>query len=181
MPTPKPRIVALGQPKYIDAEYLDQFKEDFDFSVLEAYDRQTTLKLLPRYIAQHGPIDGFIIRMGTPPYEPFDRELLAFLAPGCKIIASASAGYDEFDVDWMTQQGIHFCNTIDAVAESTADMAIHLILSVLRNTSNAENNVRNGFWRAGLVPCADPSGKNLGIVGLGSIGKVGRHYTAGQH
>lgn len=94
------------------------------------------------------------------------------MAANCKIIASASAGYNEFDVDWMSSQGMYFCNTVDAVAEATADMAIFLILASLRNTSVAEKSARTGKWRGGCVPARDPSGLVLGIVGMGSIGKV---------
>lgn len=170
----KRRVVALGATKYIGDEYLSSFKEKFNFSVLEAYDREQTKKLLPEDIEKNGPIDAFIIRMGTPPYEPFDQDLLGALMPHCKIITSASAGYNEFAVDWMTSEGITFCNTVDAVAEATADMALFLVLAVLRNTSQAERSARAGTWRSlpGLIPAKDPSGLTLGIIGMGAIGKV---------
>ena len=109
--------------------------------------------------------------MGTIPYEPFDEDLLSGLGSDCKVIASASAGYNEFDVDWMTSAGIYFCNTVDAVSEATADMAMFLILAAVRNTTIAEKQARGGKWKAGLTPSQDPVGKKLGIVGLGSIGK----------
>ena len=109
--------------------------------------------------------------MGTIRYEPFDEELLGALSPDCKLIVSASAGYNEFDVDWMTAAGIWFCNTVDAVSEATADMAMFLILATVRNTSNAERQARAGEWKAGLTPSRDPVGKVLGLVGMGAIGK----------
>ncbi|KAI3556445.1 hypothetical protein CABS01_03780 [Colletotrichum abscissum] len=169
----KPRVVALGTPKYVGDDYLADFKTEFDYSVLEATDRKETIAMLPEEIEKNGPIDAFIIRMGTPPYEPFDKGLLSALAPNCKIITSASAGYNEFDVEWMASEGIWFCNTVDAVAEATADMALFLTLAVLRNTSNAEKSAKAGTWRAvpGLVPGRDPSGLTMGIVGMGAIGK----------
>ncbi len=71
----------------------------------------------------------------------------------------------------MTSAGIWFCNTLDSVSEATADMAIFLILAVLRNTSLAEKQARSGQWKTGLTPSQDPVGKTLGIVGLGAIGK----------
>ena len=169
----RPRVVSLGDPKFIGQDYLDEFQKEFDFDILDATDRKETQEKLPKLIAEHGPIDAFIVRMGTPPYEPFDEHLLKALVPHCKIITSASAGYNEFDVDWMTRSGIWFCNTIDAVAEATADMALFLILAVLRNTTVAEKQARNGIWKQGIVPSRDPTGLTLGIVGLGSIGKVG--------
>ncbi|EXJ88785.1 hypothetical protein A1O3_01849 [Capronia epimyces CBS 606.96] len=170
----KPLVVALGNPKYVGQEFLDEFKKDFDFEILEATNRKETKELLPQLIAKSGPIDAFLIRMGTPPYEPFDEDLLGALVPHCKIITSASAGFNEFDVDWMTRNNIWFCNTVDAVAEATADMALFLILAVLRDTTRAERGARDGSWKQGLVPSRDPTGLTLGIVGMGSIGK----YTA---
>ncbi|KAL3481447.1 putative 2-hydroxyacid dehydrogenase [Aspergillus californicus] len=168
----KPRVVSLGNPNHIPPNYLSKFTQDFTFSVLPATNRAETKALLPKDIAENGPIHAFIIRMGTPPYEPFDADLLSALTPHCRIIVSASAGYNEFDVNWMTSQGVWFCNTVDAVAEATADMAFFLTMAVLRNTSLAERRVREGLWRsAELVPARDPSGLTLGIVGLGAIGK----------
>lgn len=174
----KPRVVSLGKPLYVGDDYLAEFSKEFDFSVLDAYNHAETLAKLPESIKKDGPIDAFIIRMGTPPYEPFDEEMMGLLAktsPKCQIVTSASAGYNEFPVEWLAEQGIWFTNTVDAVAEATADMALFLTLAVLRNTTNAEKSARAGNWRAtpGLVPARDPTGLTVGIVGLGAIGKVG--------
>jgi lactate dehydrogenase-like 2-hydroxyacid dehydrogenase len=134
-------------------------------------------------IVEFGPVDAFIIRMGTPPYEPFDEDLLGPLLPQCKIITSASAGFNEFPVDWMTSNGVWFCNTIDAVAEATADMAMFLILAVLRDTYRGEKGARGDTFKQGLVPSRDPTGLTLGVVGMGAIGKVSHnpHKTAQGH
>ena len=140
--------------------------------VLDAENREEALKKLPAMVQQHGAIDALIIRVGTAEFEPFDEALLRPLLPDCRIIASASAGYDEFDVAWMTRAGIWFCNTRDAVAEATADMAMFLTLAVLRDAYRAERGARSGTWkRGGIVPGRDPSGLTLGIVGMGTIGK----------
>jgi lactate dehydrogenase-like 2-hydroxyacid dehydrogenase len=104
-------------------------------------------------------------------YKPFDQDLLGSLEPHVKIIASAFAGFNDFDVNWMTSSGITFCNTVDAVSEATADMAMFLILAVLRNTSVAEKQARTGKWNTGLTPSQDSHGRTLGIVGMGWIGK----------
>lgn len=105
------------------------------------------------------------------PYKPFNEDLLQPLTPGCQIITSCWAGYNEYDVDWMTSQGMWFCNTVDAVAESTADMAMFLTIAVVRNTYVAERNVRRGLWSYGIAPTQDPAGMTLGIVGMGNIGR----------
>lgn len=171
----KPRVVCLGAPKFAGAEYLEAFGKQFDYEVLDASNRAETQQKLPALIKRGGPVDAFIIRMGTPPYEPFDEDLLRALAPDCRIITSASAGFNEFDIEWMSRSGIIFCNSVDAVAEATADMAMFLILAVLRNAFTAERSARAGKWRGQpgvLSPARDPTNMTLGIVGLGSIGKV---------
>lgn len=116
--------------------------------------------------------------MGTIPYEPFDEDLLSDIGPQCRIAVSASAGYNEFDIDWFTRAGIWFCNAVHAVSEATADMAIFLALAVVRNTTVAEKQARAGEWKTGLTPSGDPSGKVLGIVGLGGIGKYAAKKAA---
>lgn len=110
--------------------------------------------------------------MGTGPFEPFNAELFGPLLPDCKIIVSASAGYNEFPIEWMSENGIWFCNTLHAVSEPTADMAMFLTIAVIRDTSRAEKSARGGRWRSDHVPAADPAGLLLGIIGLGAIGKV---------
>jgi lactate dehydrogenase-like 2-hydroxyacid dehydrogenase len=172
--THKPHVVCLGTPQHAGADYISEFIRSFTFSILEACNRTEAVAKLPDLIASKGPVDAFIIRMGTPPYEPFDAEFLSLLGPTCRLVVSASAGYNEFPIDWLSENKILFCNSVDAVAEATADMAVWLLLSVLRNTSRAERSARAGTWRyvGGLIPARDPAGLTLGIVGLGAIGKV---------
>ncbi|KAF9765452.1 hypothetical protein IL306_002239 [Fusarium sp. DS 682] len=169
-PERKPRVVALGKPEFISDEYIEDFKKEFDYDVLDASNLQEALEKLPLMLEQHGPIDAFIIRMGRAPYRPFQR-IFELLTPHCKIISSAAAGYDDFNVDWLTQEGIWLSNSVDAVAEATADMALFLILAVVRDTYRGERSVREGNWRGPVVPSRDPSGMTLGIIGMGAIGK----------
>ncbi|GJN72541.1 2-hydroxyacid dehydrogenase [Purpureocillium lilacinum] len=168
----KPRLVVMGSREYAVDDYVADFEKDFEFTVLDAQNRQEALVKLPELVKKTGPFDALIIRVGTAEFEPFDEALLGPLVPGCRIIASASAGYNEFDVEWMTRQGIWFTNTRSAVAEATADMAVLLTLAVVRDAFRAERGARSGTWKAGIVPSRDPSGMTLGIVGMGSIGKL---------
>ena len=145
------------------------------YKILESENREEVQQDLPAKVAS-GPFDALVVRMGTHQYEPFDESLLGALVPGCQVIASASAGYNEFDVEWMTKNEIYFCNTKNAVSEPTADMVMFLILAVLKNTTKAEKSARASLWRDHLVPTRDPSGMSLGIIGMGSIGKVRCQY-----
>lgn len=132
-------------------------------------------------VKEEGPFDAIAILMGILHYEPFDMKLLGPLVPQCKILASASAGYNEFDVDWMTSAGITFCNSRNAVNEATADMAILMTLSILRDVQRMRSSIAAGTWRGGirlekgqtgLAPTRDPRGLKFAIIGMGAIGKV---------
>jgi lactate dehydrogenase-like 2-hydroxyacid dehydrogenase len=139
-------------------------------------DRKTTVKAVADKVASDGPFDALLILFGFTLYEPFDAELLKPLTPHLKVIGSASAGYNEFDVNWMTQNGIVFCNSRNAVNESTADMTMLMTLGILRDLQGRQKTLREGTWRGKingqLMPTRDPSGLILGLVGMGAIGKV---------
>ncbi|KAK7730826.1 hypothetical protein SLS57_001661 [Botryosphaeria dothidea] len=166
----KPRVLFLGAPKHTGGG-IEENQKHFDIDIVKASTRTELLAKLPAAVEAGGPYEAVVCRLGTQPFEPFDAELLSPLLPHLRIVVSAQIGYNDFDVDWMTSQGIWFCNTRHATGEATADMALFLILAVLRDTSRAEQNFRQGRWRQGLALSRDPAGLTLGIVGMGNIGK----------
>ncbi|KAF4961260.1 hypothetical protein FSARC_10242 [Fusarium sarcochroum] len=68
----KPRVVALGKPEFISDEYINDFRKDFDYEILDASNHQEAIEKLPLML-KHKPIDAFIVRMGRAPYRPFDK------------------------------------------------------------------------------------------------------------
>ncbi|MDF2794787.1 MAG: bifunctional glyoxylate/hydroxypyruvate reductase [Pseudomonas orientalis] len=102
-----------------------------------------------------------------------DRALLA-RAPRLKVIASVSAGYDNYDLDYLRERGIRLTNTPDAVTETTADTAFLLLMMAARRALELADLVRQGHWRekniADSLFGTDVHGKRLGIIGLGRIG-----------
>ena len=66
------------------------------------------------------------------------------------------------------------------MAEATAEMAVFLILAVLRDTYRRERGARDGTWKKDLVPSRVPTGLTLGIVGMGAIGNVSLHTVFGR-
>ncbi|KAL1642056.1 hypothetical protein SLS58_005644 [Diplodia intermedia] len=185
--TAKPKALCLRHPEWVGTDYLANFREKFELhvrayhacmermlthrKVIDVPDRKEWFRNIDQKVKQNGPFQAVIIRMGTHPYGNFDQDFFAPLLPHLECVASASAGYDEFSVDWMTSENIWFCNTIDAVSEATADMAVFLMLAAIRDTTRAEKAAREGRWRADHVPSRDPTGLKLGIVGMGAIGK----------
>lgn len=148
--------------------------------VVEPTTRAGTLAGIAAKVRVDGPYVGLIAPMNTELYEPIDEELLTPLLPHCKIIVSCSAGYNEFDVPFMSKNGVWFCNTRNAVSEPTADMTLLLILSVIRDAYRGEKHARSGAWRGTLPPTRDPTGLTLGIIGMGGIGKVCRQMPLFQ-
>lgn len=102
-----------------------------------------------------------------------DRTLLA-RAPRLKVIASVSAGYDNYDLEYLRKRGIRLTNTPDAVTETTADTAFLLLMMTARRALEMADLVRQGQWLEKNIPESmlgtDVHGKRLGIIGLGRIG-----------
>jgi lactate dehydrogenase-like 2-hydroxyacid dehydrogenase len=137
--------------------------------ILKPTTRIDTIANLKTKVSHSGPYDALMIHDLD---LIIDEEVLMPLLPGLKVVVSASAGYNEFDVNFMTANGIWFCNARHAVSEATADMAVFLILAVVRDTTRGEKQVRDGRWRGQITPTLDPNGLTLGIIGMGGIGKV---------
>ncbi|MDF3933900.1 2-hydroxyacid dehydrogenase, partial [Pseudomonas citronellolis] len=100
-----------------------------------------------------------------------DATLLA-RCPRLKVLCTVSAGFDHIDLDACSARDVRVCNTPRAVAAATADLAFGLLLAAARRIVEADLFVRGGGWRSDSSPLLgqDVHHKQLGILGLGSIG-----------
>jgi gluconate 2-dehydrogenase len=93
----------------------------------------------------------------------------------CKILANFGVGYNHIDVVAARAAGIQVSNTPGAVTDATADIAMTLILMTARRASAGEAMLRAGQW-TGWAPTQllgmHVSGKTLGVIGMGRIGKA---------
>lgn len=93
----------------------------------------------------------------------------------CRLIANYGAGVDHIDVLAAHRRGIAVTNTPGVMTEDTADMAMALILSVMRRLPEGQAAMQEGRWE-GWSPTAymghRVSGKTLGILGMGRIGQA---------
>jgi glyoxylate reductase len=92
-----------------------------------------------------------------------------------KIIADVAVGYDNIDVERARARGIVVTNTPDVLTEAVAEFTWGLVLSVTRRITEGDRLVRAGGWkRWGLdfMLGAELSGKQLGILGMGRIGRA---------
>jgi gluconate 2-dehydrogenase len=93
----------------------------------------------------------------------------------CKVLANFGVGYNHIDVAAARAAGLVVTNTPGAVTDATADIAMTLILSVCRRAGEGERLVRAGRW-AGWAPTQllgmHVTGKTVGVIGMGRIGKA---------
>lgn len=103
-----------------------------------------------------------------------DEEALS-KARNLKMIANCGVGYDNIDVHAATARGIKVSNTPDVVTNSTADLTFSLLMACARRIVEADRIVRAGEFGS-WIPFGflgtEVSGKILGIVGMGAIGKA---------
>ena len=103
-----------------------------------------------------------------------DEELLN-AAARLKIIAHFGVGYNNIDVKAATSRGILVSNTPGVLTDATAELAFALILAVSRRLVACDRITREGrfqYWAPMLFLGREVSGKTLGIIGLGKIGKA---------
>lgn len=96
-------------------------------------------------------------------------------APRAKILANFGVGYNHIDVEAAKAAGVMVTNTPGAVTDATADIALSLILMTARRLGEGERILRAGKWEGwGPVQMLGThvTGKRLGIIGFGRIGKA---------
>jgi len=127
-----------------------------------------------KLVAMSAGMEGIL----TAPGDPLTAQVIAGLDDSVRVIATFSVGYEHIDVDAAKARGISVTNTPGVLTESTAEIAMLLLLGAARRASEGEPLVRTGGWR-GWAPThllgVQVSGKRLGIVGMGRIGRAVAH------
>jgi lactate dehydrogenase-like 2-hydroxyacid dehydrogenase len=96
-------------------------------------------------------------------------------APRARLLANFGVGYNHIDVEAARAAGVAVTNTPGAVTDATADIALALILMTARRLGEGERILRAGNWQ-GWGPTqmlgTHVTGKSVGIIGMGRIGKA---------
>jgi glyoxylate reductase len=103
-----------------------------------------------------------------------DDEYLAAAGDQLRIVANYGVGVDNIDLEAARRRGVVVANTPDVLTRATAELAIALILSLLRRVAEGDRFVRSGTpWHFSLEFMLGNGleGKVLGIVGAGRIGR----------
>lgn len=95
--------------------------------------------------------------------------------PQLKVIANYGAGYNNIDIAAAGEANIPVTNTPDVSTDATADLTFGLILAIARRIVEGDKETRAGRFK-GWAPLyhlgVEVTGKTLGIIGMGNIGKA---------
>ena len=107
--------------------------------------------------------------------EHFDRAQFEWLPKSVKILAAFSVGIDWIDLDAAKDNGVVVTNTPDVLNDATAEVAILCMLGAARRASEGERMVRAAEWTSwspSFMVGTQVTGKTLGIVGMGRVGRI---------
>jgi len=135
---------------------------------LNATDKQLTGDEL---LARAEGCDGLLVT----PADKITADFVKKVPGSVKIIATFSVGFDHIDIAAAKARGLAVTNTPDVLTDATADIALLLMLGAARGAYWGERMVREANWGAWSPthPLGhDVSGKRLGILGMGRIGRA---------
>ena len=160
----KPKcVVALGLPN----DMIDTLGDAYDVAVWPESQPMPEAVLQDWLADAHGVLCALSTQLNAALLENASR---------LKVISTISVGVDHIDITAATQLGIPVGHTPGVLVDSTADLALGLMLAVTRRMAEADRWVRAGNWAQGwqsdLLLGTDLSQATIGIVGLGAIGRA---------
>ena len=122
-------------------------------------------------IAAHGTRIRAVLTNGTVGFTAAEIDAL----PVLELVCAMGAGHENIDAAAARARGIALANGAGTNDDCVADHAFGLLIAAVRGIVRLDQYTRAGGWRDGLAFPPNVSGKRLGIVGLGTIGrKIGR-------
>ncbi|MFI3215615.1 MAG: D-glycerate dehydrogenase [Methylococcales bacterium] len=107
--------------------------------------------------------------------DTFPAEVLNVEDKRCKILANFGVGYNHIDIPTAKANGLIVTNTPDVLTQSTADIAMTLLLMTARRGAEGDRLVRAKKW-TGWCPThmlsSNVTGATLGLIGFGRIGQA---------
>ena len=156
-------VVTRKMPAAVEAEIAERYDALFN---------RTDVALAPEQLVQVLQQADIVITTVTDKWHPgiFDTTAIR-----TKLLANVGVGVNHIALESARRAGIAVSNTPDVVTDDTADVAIGLMLMIMRRLGEGERHLRSGAW-GGLRPTfmlgRTLRGKTLGIVGYGRIGRA---------
>ena len=111
-------------------------------------------------------------------WDKFDENFFNKMKGKLKIIATFSVGYDHININSAKEKNIVITNTPDVLNDAVAEITIFLMLAACRKAYEGLNLVKSDNWKkvkidfVNFVMGQSMTGKTLGIIGLGRIGRI---------
>ncbi|EJT98010.1 glycerate-and formate-dehydrogenase [Dacryopinax primogenitus] len=172
-------VIVSGEIKRAKTEW-EELAKTHEVLFLGTKTRDELIIELPK-LAATGKYDAIAFMGGSPWQGAVNRELLgAFEGVGLRYINGQGAGYDHVDLDWVSHKlGAFYTNNPGAVSHPTATATTILILDCIRWTTQMEASTRRGDWKNNIGLSPDTRDVVVGIIGLGTIGKIVRDQIQG--
>jgi glyoxylate reductase len=113
--------------------------------------------------------------------DPVDRGLFE-AAPDLRVVSTYAVGTDNIDLATASERGIPVGHTPDVLTETSADLALALMLAAMRRIPEGDAEVRGGdwlTWEPARLLGHDLHRATVGIVGLGRIGQAVKRRVEG--
>ncbi len=104
-----------------------------------------------------------------------DADVLGAEPLKAKLCGNFGVGFNNIDTEAAKARGIAVTNTPGVLTDATADLAMTLLLAVARRAGEGERHLRNGAWtgwRPTHMMGTQVTGKTLGLIGFGRIGRA---------
>ncbi len=148
----------ITAPAYFDCDAIKEFKK-FSIVTLKQYSPEELLKYIPDYHILAIRVDTIV-----------NKQLLD-AATNLKVIATATTGINHIDVEYAKNKGIEVISLQGANTIATAEHTLALLLTLIRKIPAAHASLLRGEWNRAAYIGTELSGKKLGIVGFGRIGR----------
>ncbi len=145
-----PSAVDIFKQNGVEVDYLPDLGKD----------KEKLLEVIGKY-------DGLAIRSATKV-----TEKIINAADNLKVIGRAGIGVDNVDIPAASRKGIVVMNTPFGNSITTAEHAVTLMLACSRQIPAADASTQAGKWEKSRFMGVEITGKNLGIIGAGNIGKI---------
>ncbi len=89
-----------------------------------------------------------------------------------RVVGRAGVGVDNVDCDAASERGVVVMNTPTGNSTTTGELAIALTLALARHIPRGDRVAKSGSWEKKALTGTEVTGKTLGVIGLGRIGRV---------
>lgn len=115
----------------------------------------------------HHQFQGLIVRSKT----RIDRDLLGE-SPSLKFVGRAGAGLDNLDLEYLEEKKINVLHAAEGNRDAVGEHTVGLLLSLLRNITIADQQIRSLQWKREENRGAEIMDKTIGVIGYGSMGQA---------